>query len=151
MINKEEAINFAVGYLESLIKDAEEQRWHLDEDIKSMSRAVQKIKDARTSADPAPGSRPNSHAAELTGAIHDVLLAERPLHRKVILQRVTQAGIYVGGQKPLAALGSYLSLDKRFKNVARGVWTLAEEPGDTGVHADDNPLRPVAGFAEENL
>ena len=65
---------------------------------------------------------------------------------------MTQAGIYVGGQKPLAALGSYLSLDNRFKNVVRGIWTLAEEPGDTGGHdTDDSPLRPVAGLAGENL
>ncbi len=141
-----------ISHLAAKIKDWEEKRRNLDKGIESMTHTLRIFENDQTTADPAPGSRPNTHTAELTGAIYDVLLAERPLHRKVILQKVTQAGIYVGGQKPLAALGSYLSLDKRFKNVARGIWTLAEEPGDMGGHdADDSPLRPVAGFAEENL
>ena len=74
------------------------------------------------------------------------------MHRKVVLERVTQAGIYVGGKNPLAALGSYLSMDRRFKSVARGIWTLAEEPGDGNSNAvDDSPLRPPPGLAEQKF
>lgn len=110
------------------------------------------LRDEQVAADPSPGSRPNSPAAELAAAIFDVLLAERPLHRKVILERVTQAGIYVGGKNPLAALGSYLSMDKRFQSVARGVWTLVEGPGNgNGNDADDSSWRPALGLGEENF
>ena len=51
-----------------------------------------------------------------------------PLHRDVIHARVQERGIFVGGQKPVNSIGSYLSTDDRFSNVARGIWTLAEKP-----------------------
>ena len=84
-----------------------------------------------------PTPRPNSHSAELTGTIEVILLEERPLHRRVILERVTQRGIYVGGEKPLASLGSYLSMDRRFKNVGRGIWTLTDEPAAPAAPHDN--------------
>lgn len=127
-------------------------RRRLDEVIAAMALTIRVLREERDTADHNPGGRPNSHAAELAAAIFDVLLAERPLHRKIILERVTQAGIYVGGKNPLAALGSYLSLDKRFTNVARGVWTLVEEPGNgNGVAVDDSLLRPPPGLAEQKF
>ena len=127
-------------------------RRRLDEVIAAMALTVRALRDEQGVAARSPGSRPHSHAAELAAAIFDVLMKERPLHRKVILERVTQAGIYVGGKNPLAALGSYLRLDKRFTNVARGVWTLVEEPGNgNGVAVDDSPLRPPPGLAEQKF
>ena len=117
-----------------------------------MSLTTRVLRDEQGAAVRNPGSRPDSHSAELRDAIYAVLQAERPLHRKVILDRVTQAGIYVGGKNPLAALGSYLSMDRRFKSVARGVWTLVEEPGNGNDNAvDDSPLRPPPGLAEQKF
>ena len=137
--------------LEAKIRGKEEERRRLDEVIAAMALTVRVLRDEQATADRSPGSRPNSHAAELAAAIFDVLLAERPLHRRVILERVTQSGIYVGGRNPVAALGSYLSMDNRFENVARGVWTLVEEPGNgNGNAVDDSPLRPALGLGEEN-
>ena len=51
MINEDEAINYAVGYLDPLIRNSDEQRRHLDKDIDAMSRTLQKIKDAVLLAD----------------------------------------------------------------------------------------------------
>lgn len=68
------------------------------------------------------------YAAELTNAMYDILIVERPLHRAVILERVQERGIHVGGQKPVNTVGAYLSTDERFRNAGRGIWTLAVEP-----------------------
>ena len=138
--------------LEAKMRGKEESRRRLDEVIAAMALTIRVLREERDTADRSPGSRPDSHSAELRDAIYAVLQVERPLHRKVILERVTQAGIYVGGKNPLAALGSYLSMDRRFKSVARGVWTLVEEPGSgNGNDADDSPLRPPPGLAEQNF
>ena len=138
--------------LESRMRGKEEERRRLDEVIAAMSLTIRVLKAEQDTADRNPGSRPDSHSAELRDAIYAVLQAERLLHRKVILDRVTQSGIYVGGKNPLAALGSYLSMDRRFKSVARGVWTLVEEPGSGNDNAvDDSPLRPPPGLAEQNF
>ncbi len=68
------------------------------------------------------------YAEELTNAMYDILIAERPLQRAVILERVQERGIHVGGQTPVNSIGSYLSTDDRFKNAGRGIWTLTVEP-----------------------
>ena len=70
----------------------------------------------------------SSYAREVSDAMLDILTDERPLHRNVVLARVQQRGIHVGGTKPVNSIGSYLSTDQRFKNCGRGMWTLAEEP-----------------------
>ncbi len=70
----------------------------------------------------------SSYAREVSDAMLDILTDERPLHRNVVLARVQQRGIHVGGTKPVNSIGSYLSTDQRFKNCGRGIWTLAEEP-----------------------
>ena len=60
-------------------------------------------------------------------AIYDVLQkAQIPLHRKVILTKVKERGLIIGGG--ISTIGGYLSMDDRFKNVGKGIWTLAEEP-----------------------
>ena len=64
---------------------------------------------------------------ELGGAIFSILTFDRPLHRKDILTRVQERGLHVGGDNPVNAVGAYLSVDDRFKNVGQGVWTLREE------------------------
>ena len=81
----------------------------------------------------------SSYAKELTATIYDILKDERPLHRDIILARVQERGIFVGGQKPVNSIGSYLSTDARFGNVARGIWTLAEEPqSDISAEIDNS-------------
>lgn len=63
--------------------------------------------------------------ADLTGAVHAMLTEQRPLHRKVIHDRLKEQGIHVGGKDALGNLSAYLSNDSRFKTAGRGEWTLA--------------------------
>ena len=71
----------------------------------------------------------SEYAQEITDAMYDVLLIERPLHREIILTRVQERGISIGGEKPVNTIGSYLSRDDRFRGAGnKGFWTLAEEP-----------------------
>ena len=60
--------------------------------------------------------------------MENILVIERPLRREVLLDRVQERGIHVGGAKPVNSIGSYLSTDPRFRNAGRGIWTLTEEP-----------------------
>ena len=120
----------AIRDLQAIMKQKEVLKHKLDKEIEALATVIGIYAEDEyaTEVHPIHSSRPNSHSAELTGAIEAVLLEERPLHRRVILERVTKRGIYVGGEKPLAVLGSYLSMDRRFKNVGRGIWTLTDEP-----------------------
>ena len=43
----------------------------------------------------------SSYAREVSDAMLDILTDERPLHRNVVLARVQQRGIHVGGTKPV--------------------------------------------------
>lgn len=86
------------------------------------------------------------YAAELTNAMYDILVTERPLHRTIILARVQERGIHVGGQKPVNTVGTYLSIDNRFRNAGRGIWTLTTEPQPV-LNADE--LQPNNGHLRD--
>ena len=64
---------------------------------------------------------------EITDAMRDVL-KDGPLHRKVILEKIQERDIHVGGG--IRTVGAYLSVDHHFKNVGKGIWALAESPPD---------------------
>ncbi len=113
--------------LRALVKELEVKKRQIDKEIEALYIVI-RLNQERANGIDAGGRRIGTYAQELTDAIHDTLLSERPLHRNVILERVTERGIHVGGAKPMNSIGSYLSTDQRFKNVGKGVWTLAEEP-----------------------
>ena len=110
-----------------LVEELEAKRRQIDKEIEAVHIVI-RLKQERASRVDSGGRRTGTYAQELTNAIHDTLLSERPLHRNVILERVIERGIHVGGAKPMNSIGSYLSTDRRFKNCGRGTWTLEEEP-----------------------
>lgn len=132
--------------LREVIRQREGQRQNLDEEIRAFTETVRFLEASSEPPVVAPRRRAGSHGAELTDAVEKTLLAERPLHRKTILERVSDAGFYIGGANPLASLGSYLSLDERFVNVGRGMWTLSKESETDIAKSDDQ-----AGATGENL
>ena len=72
-------------------------------------------------------NRERTHKEILTDTIEEVLMdAQKPLHRKDILTGVIDKGVYIGGEKPLNSLSSYLSTDQRFRVAGRGIWELKE-------------------------
>ena len=57
---------------------------------------------------------------ELTDAMYGILDEHGPLHRNVILEKLQELGIHIGGG--INTVGSYLSVDDRFKSVGKGLW-----------------------------
>ena len=128
--------------LRALVKELEAKKRQIDKEIEALHIVI-RLNLERTNGVDAGGRRSGTYAQELTNAIYDALLSERPLHRNVILERVIERGIHVGGAKPMNSVGSYLSTDERFKNCGRGLWTLKEEPV-TGIPPSDNEAIGVA-------
>ena len=124
--NTMKTLRDVVEKLEGEIRDLDaqkaERQSRLDAVLITM-REVERLPDDATDV-PQPGT----HRHSLTVEIYDILCEERSLHRRVLLDRVRSRGIYVGGENPMNTFGSYLSQDKRFVSVGKGVWTLAEEP-----------------------
>ena len=117
--------------LQSLIKEWEGKKRKIDKELEALYIVMRMNQERIEDTNSERGPRASSYAQELTDAIQGILLSERPLHRQVILARVAERGIYVGGAKPINSIGSYLSTDVRFKNVNRGIWTLTDESLDT--------------------
>ena len=124
--------------LRNLVKEWEAKRRQIDKEIEALHIAI-RINQERTGGADAGGKRTSTYNQDLTDAIYHTLLSERPLHRNVILERVTESGIHVGGAKPMNSIGSYLSTDPRFKNSGRGTWTLTHEPL-AEISASDNDV-----------
>ncbi len=112
--------------LRALLKELEAKKQKIDKEFEALHLVI-RLNQERSSGI-ASGRRASTYAQELTDAIYDILLSERPLHRMAILGKVTERGVHVGGSKPVNSIGSYLSTDQRFKNCGRGMWTLTEEP-----------------------
>ena len=67
-----------------------------------------------------------TYKQELTDTMYAIVSEYGPLHRNGILAKVKERGLHVGGG--VSTVGSYLSVDDRFKNVGKGMWTLEQEP-----------------------
>ena len=135
--------------LRALVKELEVKKRQIDKEIEALYIVI-RLNQERTNGIDAGGRRIGTYAQELTDAIHDTLLSERPLHRNVILERVTERGIHVGGAKPMNSIGSYLSTDRRFKNCGRGLWTLKQEPM-TGMSPSDNDAMDVTSTPPQKV
>jgi hypothetical protein len=108
----------------------------ISEQVELLERTINLL-DSRRNANTS-GTRPrkSTYANQLTDAMLEILTEERPLHRRDILHRLEGKGIYVGGSNKQGAIGSYLSISPLFKNVAKGTWTLTNEPIDDGSVAE---------------
>ena len=104
-----------------------QMRDELDEEISRLEQIVDPSEEVGSL--PADGT----FTAELTTAIHEILLKERPLHRQTILERLEDREIYVGGKDSLRTLSAYLSNDDRFVPAGKGEWTLAHPPSTAEV------------------
>ena len=91
---------------------------------------------------------------EITGAMRKTLEEHGPLHRNVILEKVSARGLHIGGG--IRTVGAYLSADERFKNVGKGIWALTEEtePLRIGATSESNGYNPdfdLKGVDPEDL
>lgn len=81
-------------------------------------------RDIRESGDPNGQAELATYTDTLRDAICNVLTEEQPLLRRDILDRVKDRGIPITAKNPIRLIGHHLSVDPRFKNVARGTWAL---------------------------
>ena len=84
--------------LRNMVKEWEAKKQQIDKELEALHIAIRINQERRASVDATGGGRrASTYAQELTDAIYDTLLSERPLHRTAILERVAERGIHVGG------------------------------------------------------
>ena len=119
--------------LRSKVRQLEGKKRDLDKEVEALHVAIRVFEQNGQSRE----RQGSSYARELTDAMADILGTERPLRREVILERLQERGIHVGGAKPVNSIGSYLSTDDRFRNVGKGLWMLAVKPSVVDERRDE--------------
>ena len=110
-----------IKVLTTILQAKEQEQEALQESIDALRIAIREVECANLDSVTTP--QHGTHKEELTNAMFAILEGNRPLHRNIILARVRERGVHVGG---ISSIGSYLSTDGRFKNVGKGMWTLDE-------------------------
>lgn len=97
--------------------------------LESIRNVIEVYEEERTARAKVTRPRNGTFGTQINAAIEAILREERPLHRTVILERLVARGIHVGGEKPLNALSSYLSIGDNFKTegTKTGIWTLIDD------------------------
>ena len=104
---------------------------------------IQEILDSSTGKKESPkpvNTRTHRGSSGIRSTIHTILSAESPLHRKVILEKVLNGGVHIGGKTTLRTLAAHLSDDDRFEAVGGGNWALSRDAADT-IRNDANTHR----------
>ena len=124
-MNRNETVIVLTTILEQKQKDLDA----IQRTIDGLKIAIQEVENSegRVVLKPAKGT----YREEITNAMHDILEASGPLHRKIILEQLYARGIHVGGG--IHTVGSYLSVDKKFKNIGKGIWALTDSFFTVGV------------------
>ena len=113
----------AVKVLSGILQKKEQQLQTLEDSIRVLRAAIIEVEEAEDESVTTP--QKGTFKEQTAEAIYDVLKeAQIPLHRNVILTKVKERGLIVGGG--VSTIGAYLSMDERFKNVGKGIWTLAD-------------------------
>ena len=140
----------AIQRIESEVKLREAKQQELVAKQQELGREIQIFRDAielllaspsyatdNAVTDIDQGQKVDTVTDQITDAVYQVLLAERPLHRGVIAERLQAMGIHLGGKVEkdrIQYLASFLSRDQRFNPVGRedptqrGNWTLVDAP-----------------------
>ena len=122
------ALLTTLRYFEAHEESSQDEHSGILDKAKGVASRLPDVQFRRSRQEPGSGSASN----KLRDAIYEILSAERPIHRSVILDRLTERGIVIPGRNPSNNLGAHLSIDPRFISVSRGVWDLA----DSAVAAD---------------
>lgn len=121
-----------VKVLSGILQKKEQQIQILEASIQVLRAAIIEVELAEDESVTTP--QKGTFKEQTAGAIYDVLEeAQIPLHRNVILTKVKERGLIISGG--VSTIGAYLSMDERFKNVGKGIWTLADTPA-TGHWTD---------------
>ena len=122
--------------------------------LQETMRATELVRE-RVEQKPERIARTGTITEQVTNLVERILSLEGPVHRKELLARVKEQGIHFASEekKQLNTFASYLTTDKRFESVGRGVWQLVdsddedtdavEEEIDTSNGEGGVPLRLV--------
>ena len=108
----------AIKVLTSILQRKERDMQALADSINALRIAIHEVEIAEDVVITTP--QRGTFRQELTDAIYSILDEHGPLHRKIILGKLEERGIHVGGG--VNTVGSYLSVDDRFKSVGKGLW-----------------------------
>ena len=94
----------------------------------------------------------SASTVEIRDAIYGILSDEHPLHRRVILERLIERGVHIGGVTPINSLSAHLSTDDRFSSVeeTKGTWTLTEFHSVSPVQPARHQIRSLTEQATTN-
>ena len=104
-----------------ILKRRESELKDLQTTVAALRATLRELEDAEDDLFGKPQN--GTYQSTITDAIVEVL-ADGPLHRSVILERIEARGVHVGGG--VRTIGVYLSKDDRFVNVGKGMWTLEQ-------------------------
>ena len=110
-----------------ILKRRESELKNLQATVAALRTTLRELED--TEDDLFNKSQNGTYQSTITDAIVEVL-ADGPLHRSVVLERIEARGVHVGGG--VRTIGVYLSKDDRFVNVGKGVWALEQSPAMNG-------------------
>ncbi len=146
--------------LKAALRDLEEKKRRIEEQISAAAIMIQYFEGMDSNPIPQPeqpsAARSPSPSNVMRDAMNDVLAAHGPLHRTEVHRRIVEMGIVVGGRDPVRNVGTYLSLDQRFKSVGSGMWDVAERIDETNQPerqsaAGDPPDDEYQDHEEENV
>lgn len=133
-----------VKVLTRILEQKERDLETLQQAIEGLRIAIQEVERAELNMVTTP--QKGTYREEITNAMHDILKISGPLHRKVILDRLIDRGIHVGGG--IHTVGSYLSVDDQFKNIGRGTWALTDTFFGMGTSMDEPETEKLAEDAK---
>ena len=142
-------IKTAIGGIDDEIRGMDERKAELLRQRGALVTTLQFF--GGNDADLPATSSSDGGSGSMNDAIFAVLSAERPLHRRVIHDRVVEMGVTVRGRDPVSNVTAHMSLDPRFHSIGGGMWdfvdpptTTAEEPNgdDTQDNEDEEDNVP---------
>ena len=145
-MKREETIRVLNGILQKKEKDVAE----LQASIQGLKIAIREVEMAIDSVATTP--QRGTFREALTDAMVEILAECGPLHRNDIAEKIRERGLHVGGG--VRTIGSYLSVEERFRNVGKGIWGLRpeetnEETNHSNGHDDNAP--PIEDYSPYQL
>ena len=110
--------------LNRILRKKEDEMERLQASIDAMRITIREVESVDDDEVTTP--QQGTYKKELTDAMSSILAEYGPLHRTVILDKLQARGHHIGGG--VRTIGSYLSMDDRFKNVGKGMWALVTSP-----------------------
>ena len=136
-----------IKVLSRILQQRENDMDALQAAIEGLRIAIAEVERATDDAVTTP--QKGTYKQELTDAMYGILCEHGPLHRNTILEKVKELGLHVGGG--VSTVGSYLSVDDRFKSAGKGTWMVSPPPSEATKHSLPEPSPQSVGFINQDF